>query len=86
MQGIGAGPVIPVSTRPLFPSLMVCLASPISTLVYRMPTQGRHAHSVWLAGDIPHVETCKMAANSEKEFLPSFSSLWVFLPVLHVNK
>ena len=53
---------------------MVILVLPISTTAYRMPTQGQHAHSVQLAGDIPRVETCKMAANSEKESLPSPSS------------
>ena len=49
----------PVSTGPLFPSPVACLALPISAIAWWTPTQGPQANR-W------HVETCKMATNSVK--------------------
>ena len=60
LQGRGTGPVSPVSTGHLFPSLMACLASPISAIAQWTPTQCPKAHRY-------HVETCEIAANSGTE-------------------
>ena len=38
-RAVAAGPVSPVSTGPLFPSLVACLALPISAIAWRTPTQ-----------------------------------------------
>ena len=37
-RAVAAGPVSPVSTGPLFPSLVACLALPISAIAWRTPT------------------------------------------------
>ena len=56
-RAIAAGLVSLVSTGPLFPPLVACLALPISAIARRTPTQCPKAHRY-------HVETCEMAANS----------------------
>ena len=43
-RAVAAGPVSPVSTGPLFPSPVACLALPISAIVWRTPTQRPEAH------------------------------------------
>ena len=44
-RAVAASQVSPVSTGPLFPSLMACLVSPISAIAWQTPIQGPHAHS-----------------------------------------
>ena len=44
IRAIAAGPVSPVSTGPLFPSLVACLALSISAVAWRTPTQRPEAH------------------------------------------
>ena len=71
---IATGLVCLVSTGPLFLSLMVCLAFPISVITWRMLTHHSQAHR-W------HVENCDMATNSAKEVF------WVLLPTtFHSSK
>ena len=73
-RAIATGLVCLVSNGPLFLSLTVCLALPISVITWRMPTNHSQAHR-W------HVENCDMAANSVKEVL------WVLLPTtFHSSK
>ena len=51
-RAVAAGPVSPVSTGPLFPSLVACPALPISAFAWRTPTQRPEAHRY-------HVETLR---------------------------
>ena len=60
LRAVAAGPVSLVSTGPLFPPLMACLALPISPIARWTPMQRPEAHRY-------HVETCEMAANSVTE-------------------
>ena len=76
-RAVAAGSVSPVSTGPLFPSLVacpvpVCLALPISAIAVRTPAQRTEAHRY-------HVETCEMAANSTTELLRESSNSFPFL-------
>ena len=71
-RAVAVGPVSPVSTGPLFPSLVACLALPISAIAWRTPTQHPEAHRY-------HVETCEMAANSATELLRESSNNFPFL-------
>ena len=57
VRAVATGLVSPVSTRPLFPSLVACLVLPINAIAWWTPTQHPEAHRY-------HVETCEMAANS----------------------
>ena len=66
-RAVAAGPVSPVSTGPLFPSLVACLALPISAIAWRTPTQHSEAHRYY-------VETCEMAANSATELFRESSN------------
>ena len=69
---VAAGPVSPVSTGPLFPSLVACLTLPISAIAWRTPTQRPEAHRY-------HVETCGMAANSATELFRESFDNFLFL-------
>ena len=71
-RAVAAGPISPVSTGPLFPLLVACLAMPISAIAWRTPTQHREAHRY-------HVETCEMAANSAREMFRKSSNNFPFL-------
>ena len=64
---VAAGPVSPVSTGPLFPSLVACLTLPISAIAWRTLTQRPEAHRY-------HVETCGMANSATELFRESFNS------------
>ena len=67
-KAIAASPVSPVSTGPLFPSLVACLTLPISAIAWRTHTQRPEVHRY-------HVETCEMAVNSATElFRESFNN------------
>jgi len=66
-RAVAAGPVSPVSTRPLFPSLVACLALPISAIAWRTLTQHPEAHRY-------HVEICETAANSATELFRESSN------------
>ena len=71
-RAIAAGPVSPVSTGPLFPSLVACLALPISAIAWQTPTQRPEVHRY-------NVETCEMAANSATELFRGSSNNFPFL-------
>ena len=63
-RAVAASPIGPVSTGPLFSSIMACLASPIISAIARQtPTQCQQAHRY-------HFETCEMAANIATEASP----------------
>ena len=66
-RAVAAGPVSLVSTRPLLPSLVACLALPISDIAWRTPTQRPKVHRY-------HAETCEMAANSATELFRKSSN------------
>ena len=83
-RALAASPVSPVSTGPLFPSLMVCLVShrqtlaclalPISAITWQTPTQGPQAHR-W------HVETCqKFSGGACPQTLLAVACLWTWPP------
>ena len=78
---VTAGPVSPVSTRPFFPPLVVCLALPISATARRTPTQRPEAQRY-------HVETCKIAANSVTKLFckSSFQRLSALTIRLHLRR
>ena len=66
-RAVAAGPVSPVSTGPLFPSLDACLAPPIIAIARRTPTQRPQAHRY-------QVETCMMAVSSATELFDELFS------------
>ena len=67
VRAVASGPVSPVLTGPLYPSLVACLALPISDIAWQTPTQHPEAHRY-------HVETCEMAVNSATELFREFSN------------
>ena len=80
-RAVTASPVSPVSTGPLFPPLVACLALPISATAQRTLTQCPKAQRYY-------VETCEMAANSVTKLFhkSSFKRLSVLTIRLHLRR